>query len=153
MNVKRRTFLKSSLIIGLFASISSALLIAPRKAFAAWPSTAFAKRSLKSAIADISYGPTIKSTRINITAPNHIENGALVPISITTDIPNIDRISILVDKNTYPLCASFDFHEPCDGYIATRIKMKKTSQVIVVIQAEGKSHQTKKRIKIIKKDC
>ena len=140
-------------MMSLLASFSSALLFAPRKALAAWPSTAFAKKSLKSAIAEVSYGATIKSKRIKINAPDHIEGGTLVPISITTDIPNIDRISIFVEKNAHPLCASFDFHEPCDGYLATRIKMKRSSQVVVAVQAEGKSHQTKKHIKIIKKDC
>lgn len=153
MDKKRRIFLKNTLMMGLLASFSSALLFAPRKVLAAWPSNAFANKSLRSAIAEVSYGRTIKSKRININIPDHIENGTLVPISITTDIPNIDKISIFVAKNTHPLCASFEFHEACDGYLATRIKIKRSSQVVVAIQAEGNSHQAKKHIKIIKKKC
>lgn len=153
MDKKRRAIIKGTFTLSLLSVMSSLLVLTPKKVMAAWPTSAFAKKTLGDAIDEISYGATIKSNQIEIHTPNHIENGSLVPISISTDIKDINNISIFVEKNKQPLCASFDFTSPCDGYISTRIKMRKTSNIIVTVQAKGKSYQTKKYVKITKNDC
>jgi len=54
----------------------------------------------------------------------------VVPISVTTDIAGTESISVIVEKNSSPLAASFVLGSGAEGYVSTRIKMGKTSSVI-----------------------
>jgi len=51
------------------------------------------------------------SKDIVIEAPQIAENGAVVPIEITSNIPGTKSISVLIEKNPFPLTARFDFME------------------------------------------
>ena len=149
LNIKRRTLLKNSLATGILATILGNSLFNSRQALAARPTSAFEKKSIVNAIGAISQGAkATKTKRIDIKAPVHIENGALVPVIVTTDIPNVEKISLLVEKNSPVLVASFDLASSCDGYVSTRIKMKKTSKIIAIVQADGKFYQNQKTVNV-----
>ena len=62
-------------------------------------------------------------------------------------------MSIIVEKNTSPLIASFILGPGVEGFINTRVKMAKTSNVIAVVKAGGKLYSAKKEVKITIGGC
>src|SRR5690606_5795668 len=96
---------------------------------------------------------TSANDQIQIRAPDIAENGNVVPITVETNIANIESISILTEQNASPLTASFVLGAGADGFVATRMKMGKTSDVIAVVKADGKLHSTRKEVKVTIGGC
>ena len=154
MNTKRRTFLKSSAAASAVGIAVSAGLITPRSVFAAWPKAAFEATDVNAALSGAVGGTSMAdSSDIKVKAPDIAENGAVVPITVTSDIAGTESISILVPNNNTPLAASFNLGKNADGFISTRIKMGKTSDVVVVVKAGGKLYTAKKEVKVTIGGC
>jgi sulfur-oxidizing protein SoxY len=94
-----------------------------------------------------------ESKDIIITAPDIAENGAVVPVAITSKLPNTQQISIVAEKNPFPLAATFDVSGGGEGYVSARIKMGQTSDVWAVVKADGKYFTARKEIKITVGGC
>ena len=151
--MKRRLFIKGSLATGaLGVAVSTGLF--PRATLAAWSKEAFEAKDVNGALNGL-FGSTdlAASDKIKIKAPDIAENGAVVPVSVTTDIDGAESISIITEKNAAPLTASFDLGPGAEGYVSTRIKMGKTSSVIAVVKAGGKLHSTGKEVKVTIGGC
>ncbi len=154
MNTTRRTFLKSSAAASAVGVAVSAGLLTPRAVFAAWPKAAFEATSLDAAL-NSAFGSTnlIESSDIKLKAPDIAENGAVVPITVTSNIAGTETISIIVPNNNNPLTASFTLSGNSEGFVSTRIKMGKTSDVVVVVKANGKLYSAKKEVKVTIGGC
>jgi len=152
--MQRRTFLKGTLATSTLAIVASAGMLSPRTVLAAWPKSAFEAKSVDDALSSL-FGDaqTTPSSDIKIKAPDIAENGAVVPITITSSIPGIQSISIVTLKNGNPLAANFVMSSNTKGFISTRIKMGKTSDVVAIIKAGGKSFATRKNIKVTIGGC
>ena len=154
INMKRRTFLKGSVAAGAVSAAVGAGLLTPRMVLAAWPTAAFEAGSVDSALDALAGAHQLEgSDKISIRAPDIAENGAVVPVSVTTSIAGAESISILAEKNAAPLTASFKLGPNTEGYISTRIKMGKTSSVIAVVKAGGKLYSTGKEVKVTIGGC
>jgi sulfur-oxidizing protein SoxY len=152
--MKRRIFLKGTLATGAVGMAVSAGLLTPRSVLAAWPKAAFEAKDVNSALAGLFGSSDLAgSDKIKIKAPDIAENGAVVPISVTTDISGAESISIITEKNAAPLSASFVLGPNTEGYVSTRIKMGKTSSVIAVVKADGKLYSTGKEVKVTIGGC
>jgi sulfur-oxidizing protein SoxY len=152
--MKRRIFLKGSLATGAAGMAISAGLLTPRMVLAAWPKSAFEAKTVDDAVNGLYGSSTLSgSDKIKIKAPDIAENGAVVPISITTDIAGAESISMIVEKNATPLAASFVLGTGAEGYVSTRIKMGKTSSVIAVVKAGDKLYSTGKEVKVTIGGC
>jgi len=154
INMKRRTFLKGSVAAGAVSAAVGAGLLTPRMVLAAWPTAAFEAKSVDSALDALSGNHQLEgSDKISIRAPDIAENGAVVPISVTTSIEGTESISILVEKNAAPMTASFVLGAGTEGFVSTRIKMGKTSSVITVVKAGGKLYSAGKEVKVTIGGC
>jgi sulfur-oxidizing protein SoxY len=154
MNTKRRSFLKSSAAAGAVGVAVSAGLITPRTVFAAWPKAAFEATDVNAALNNAVGGSSAAaSTDIMLKAPDIAENGAVVPITVTSTIAGTESISILVPKNNTPLAASFNLGSQTESFVSTRIKMSKTSDVVAVVKAGGKLYSAKKEVKVTIGGC
>jgi len=143
MNTKRRSFMKSSAAAGAFGVAVSAGLITPGAVLAAWPKAAFEAKDSKAAInSALGSSSTTESADIALKAPEIAENGAVVPITVTSNIAGTESISILIPKNPTPLTATFKMGSNTEGFVSTRVKMSKTSDVMVVVKAGGKLYST-----------
>jgi sulfur-oxidizing protein SoxY len=85
--------------------------------------------------------------------PDVAENGASVPITITTTLKNVDKIAILVERNPYPLSAEFYLSLGVYPKVSARLKMAKSSNVVVVVEAEGKLYRKTKFVKVTVGGC
>lgn len=154
MNTTRRKFLKSSAVTGAVVAGIGAGILAPRNAMAAWSKTAFDAADVNAALTG-SYGSTdmTDSGDIEIKAPDIAENGAVVPVSVSSKIAGTESISILLPGNNTPLAATFTLGSRTEGFVSTRVKMSKTSNVIAVIKANGKLYSAKKEVKVTIGGC
>ena len=153
-SMKRRIFLKGSLATGAAGMAISAGLLTPRMVLAAWPKSAFEAKTVDDAVKGLFGSSTLAgSDQIKIKAPDIAENGAVVPISVTTGIAGAESISVIVEKNASPLAASFVLGSGTEGYVSTRIKMGKTSSVIAVVKAGDKLHSAGKEVKVTIGGC
>ncbi|MFV2061090.1 MAG: thiosulfate oxidation carrier protein SoxY [Gammaproteobacteria bacterium] len=152
--MQRRTFLKGTLATSTLAIVASAGMLNPRTVLAAWPKSAFEAKTVDDALTSLfGNAQTTPSADIKIKAPDIAENGAVVPITITSSIPGIESISIVTIKNGNPLAGNFLMSSNTKGFISTRIKMGKTSDVVAIIKAGGKSHAARKNIKVTIGGC
>ncbi len=154
MNQLRRTFLKGTGAAGTVALAVAAGLLKPGQVLAAeWNKNAFEAKNLADAMKGIDAAAAAKSGDIMIKAPEIAENGAVVPVEVTSKIAGTTDIAIFVDQNVNPLIANFNFSNGAEGYVSTRIKMAKTSNVTVVVKAGGKSYMTAKEVKVTIGGC
>jgi len=154
MNPLRRTFLKGTGAAGTVAVAIAAGLLKPGQVLAAdWNKTAFEARNTADALKDIGAAGASKSADILIKAPDIAENGAVVPVEVTSRIPGTTDIAILSEQNINPLVAEFALSNGAEGYVSTRIKMAKTSNVTVVVKAGGKTYLASKEVKVTIGGC
>ncbi|HEC18415.1 MAG TPA: thiosulfate oxidation carrier protein SoxY [Gammaproteobacteria bacterium] len=151
--MKRRTFLKGTVAGGMLGVAASAGLLAPRMVLAAWPEKAFKAKTVDDALnALLGTSDLSESGDIKIKAPDIAENGAVVPITVSTDM-KADSISVVIAKNPSPLACSFDLGSNTLGFVSTRVKMGKTSDLIAVVKSGGKLHSAKKTVKVTIGGC
>ena len=93
------------------------------------------------------------STDIVLKTPDIAENGAVVPIGITSSIPKTESIAILIEKNPNMLAASFDIPAGTDPSVGTRVKMGQSSNVYALVKADGKYYVAAKEIKVTLGGC
>jgi len=154
MNQIRRAFLKNAGVMGTFAAAIATGLLKPISAFAAaWNKEAFTAKEPADAIKLAGYDGAVESKDIVIKAPEIAENGAVVPITATSKIPGTTSIALFIDKNPSPFIASFEFSNGAEGYIATRVKMAKTSLVRVSVKAGGKVYTNTQEVKVTIGGC
>jgi sulfur-oxidizing protein SoxY len=152
--MQRRTFLKGSLAGSAVAVAVGAGLLSPRTVLAAWPKAAFEAKGMEAAMTKL-YGSAAStpSADIKIKAPDIAENGAVVPISVSTGMGNVDSIAVFAEKNASPLASNFKLGANTVANVSTRIKMGKTSDVIAVVKANGKAYSARKNVKVTIGGC
>jgi sulfur-oxidizing protein SoxY len=152
--MNRRTFLKGTVAGSVLAVAASAGLLTPTRVLAAaWPAAAFDAKSVDDALKSL-YGTSAAtdSKAISIKAPIQAENGAVVPIAVSTSLPNVEAIAIMVAGNNQPLVANVNLAGAV-GYFSARMKMGKTSDVKVVVKSGGKLHMATQQIKVTVGGC
>ena len=154
MNHNRRVLLKSTFAAGATGIAISAGLLTPKAVLAAWPKAAFEATDSNAALqASLGSSDASQSSDIKLKAPDIAENGAVVPITVTSSIANTESISIIVAENATPLAATFNLGATTKGFVSTRIKMGKTSDVTAVVKAGGKLYSTSKNVKVTIGGC
>ena len=136
---------------GLLAALLASGLLSPRQARAA-DLPGFDAKTLADALQSLG-GKAADSNQITITSPDIAENGAVVPIAVTSALPNTQQIVILVEKNPNPLTAVFTIPEGTEPFVATRAKMGQSSNVYVVVKADGKLYSASKETKVTLGGC
>ncbi len=118
-----------------------------------YPEDAFKQKSGDDAI-KLLYGKTAEpSDKVKLDAPEIAENGAVVPISVSSTLTDVTSISFLVSENPNALVASYRIPAGTVPNVANRIKMAKTSNVIVVVEAGGKLYSATKEVKVTVGGC
>lgn len=154
MNTQRRTILKGAGAAGTVAVAVAAGLLKPGQVWAAeWNKAAFDAKNVADATKAIGADNPAENKDITIKAPDIAENGAVVPIEVTSKIAGTAGIALMVEKNPTPLAANFELKNGADGFVSTRIKMGQTSNVRAVVKAGGKSYYAVKEVKVTIGGC
>lgn len=153
MNELRRNILKSAGATGVVALAVTAGLLKSGNALAAWNSSAFAAKTIPEALKDLGLSTPTDSKSITIKAPDIAENGAVVPVEVTSTLPDTTNIVILSEKNPTVLITDFKLSNGAEGFVSTRIKMAKTSMIRAVVTAGGKNYTAAKEVKVTIGGC
>jgi sulfur-oxidizing protein SoxY len=136
----------------LVAAFAAAVL-KPLAALAAWNKEAFGAKSAADALKSLGTANATPSKDVQIEAPEIAENGAVVPIEISSNVPGTTAIALLLEKNPFPLAARFEFKDGALPYVRVNVKMAETSDVRAVAEAGGKNFFATKEIKITIGGC
>jgi sulfur-oxidizing protein SoxY len=128
-------------------------LVLPLRALAAWNKEAFGARSAADALKGLGVGASSDSADLVIEAPQIAENGAVVPIEITSNVPNTRSIAVVVEKNPFPLAAKFDFLPGAMPYVRVNVKIGESSFVRVVAEAGGRHYTATREVKVTIGGC
>jgi len=146
MNLTRRGMLKR-IIAG------SAIALVPFSTFAKWMETAFRSDTYAGALKAIGSEGATLSDKVKLKAPEIAENGAVVPIRVSSSLDDIESISILVEKNPTPLTAQFKMFSGLKADFKIRVRMGQTSKIIAVVKANGKSYTAESSVKVTIGGC
>ncbi len=155
MDRRRREWMQSRGGVALVAVLAAAGWLKPaRGETQPWNSAAFDSHSDGDALKALgSGGPTPSKDIVFFQTPEIAENGAVVPIGVTSNIPKTESIAILIEKNPNVLAAVFDIPSGTEPTIATRVKMAQTSNVHALVRADGKYFLATKEVKVTLGGC
>ena len=147
----RRTFITKTAALGALATSG---LLKPVPAGSAWLAENFTPNKLDQTLRHLFKDATLSETdKIAIKIPQIAENGAVVPITISSSLDAVSRIFLLVEKNPVPLAAQFDLSPELLPFVSARIKMAETSDVIVIVQSNDAFYRAKERVKVTIGGC
>ena len=129
------------------------LLAKPLSVLAAWNEQAFGAKTAADALKGIGASAAAPSKDIVIDAPQIAENGAVVPIEISSNVPGTTAIAVVIEKNPFPLAGRFEFKEGALPFVKLNVKMGETSDVRVVAFAGGKQFSATREIKVTIGGC
>jgi len=151
IDTTRRTLFKGSLAIG---PVGAAVALAPGLLLADWNQAAFASQDLGSALkARLGSSAPETNDAVRIKAPDLAENGAVVPVTVETSLPNVTAIAIVAAGNERPLVASFVLGPAALPYVSTRVKMAKTADLIAVVKQGERLFINIKNVKVTIGGC
>ena len=155
METTRRDVLKSGGGVTLLAVLAAAGWLKPGEAMAqAWNKAAFEAKTLGDTVKAIGgSAPAQRKDIAFVSTPDIAENGAVVPIGVTSAIPKTESIAILIEKNPNMLAAAFEIPPGTDPAISTRVKMGESSNVYALVKADGKYYVASKEIKVTLGGC
>ncbi len=153
MNNQRRNVLKAGSGAALLSTLAAAGLITPGMALADWNKAAFDAKSMADTLKALGVGSPVDSKDVQVTGPDIAENGAVVPVGVSTTLANVSMVAILIEKNPNALAASFTLPEGTEAAVQTRVKMGQTSNVYALVKADGKFFMATKEIKVTLGGC
>jgi sulfur-oxidizing protein SoxY len=150
----RRQFLELGGGAALLGALAAAGILGPLRARAAeWNRAAFEAKSVGDVYAALGARESTVGAGLVLDAPDLAENGALVPITVTSELPRTEAIAIVADQNPTMLVASFVLPAGTLPYVSTRLKLARTSSVSVLVRAGGAFHVASKEVRVTVGGC
>ncbi|MBV9189834.1 MAG: thiosulfate oxidation carrier protein SoxY [Betaproteobacteria bacterium] len=128
-------------------------LVRPLVAFAAWNKEAFGAKTAGDALKHLGIANAQPSKDLTVEIPEIAENGAVVPIEISSAIPGTTSLIVVIDKNPFPLITRFDFKEGALPFVKLNAKVGESSDVRVLAEAAGKYYVTTREVKVTIGGC
>lgn len=152
MSATRRRFLTLASHWGI-AAMATLSGLAPRLARAVDPRAAFEAADLKAALAAIGVKEMQDSSEITLKTPEIAENGAVVPVEVSSALPGTRSIALLVEKNPHQLSAEFTIPDGTDPFVATRVKVAETSLIHAVVKTDAGVFHAARTVKVTLGGC
>ncbi len=155
MQTRRQMLSQSAQLAGMLATLGLWPEVAQAQAQApGFNAAAFDAKSLADVMKALGAGAPVVSRDVVITGPDIAENGAVVPVGVSTALPGVKRLLLLVEKNPSMLSAIFDVTDAVEANLSTRVKMGQSSNVFgVAIMADAKVLYAVKEVKVTLGGC
>ena len=154
MDEGRRVVLRGAGATGVLAAALAAGLLRPERVLAAdWDKSAFRQKSAADALRSIGAQDAEKSGKVMLDVPEIAENGAVVPVEITSHVPGTTSIAVVIDKNPFPLTSRFSFEDGALPYVKLNVKMGQSSNIRAIAEANGKHYVAMKGVKVTIGGC
>lgn len=146
--MKRRTFLNRSANLGVITLTAMTGLLKPGKSLASrWPMSAFVVTKPEAALTELFGKSESTPTReIKIKAPLQ-SKGDSVPVSVSTTLPDV-RCIALMDSGDDCALHTIVYTPGAGGYYSSRIRLKKTTDIVAYVQSGNKIYHASRRVKI-----
>lgn len=93
------------------------------------------------------------SDRVSLIVPDIAEDGAIVPIEVASELPDVSGIWVFVEKNPNPLAAAFALDESLAAYVSLRVKMNESCDVIAAVKSGSEYFGARKRVRVSVGGC
>jgi sulfur-oxidizing protein SoxY len=156
MDTRRRQVLKSGSGATLLTLLAAAGWLQAGEAHAAdaWNQALFDTHSLDETVKALGGATPVPNAGVTFfQTPDIAENGAVVPVGVTSTIPKTESIAILIEKNPNMVAAVFDIPPGTDPSLSTRVKMAQTSNIYALVKADGKFYVATKEVKVTLGGC
>jgi len=154
MTETRRAFIKKTLSVSAYSLASTLGWLMPLKAMSQWRAENFTPGKLDDSITRLYQGQKIADSKdIELKIPTIAENGAVVPLTVSSRLGDVRAVSIFVAKNPVPLAARFELSLELDPFVSARIKMAETSDVIVVAETGSGLYSARQLVKVTIGGC
>ena len=155
MDRRRRNLMQSGGSITLLGLLAGSGWLKPAAVRAqTWDSVAFDTHNVAAALKGLGAGePTHSKDIVFFQTPEIAENGAVVPVGITSNIPKTELIAILIEKNPNVLAAVFDIPLGTEPAIVTRVKMAESANIYALVRADGRYYLASKDVKVTLGGC
>lgn len=90
---------------------------------------------------------------IQLDVPQLAENGAIVPLTIESHLPDTRRLLIFAEKNPGPLLAEFHFEPGVSPWASLRVKLNESGPVLLIAESEGQYYGTETTVKVLLGGC
>ena len=149
--LNRREILSHSAKVAAMLATTGLL---PQFAHAAYNAAAFEVKTMAELVKLLGGSAPTESKDVTITGPDIAENGAVVPVGVSTALPGVKKLLVLVEKNPSVLSAMFDVSDAVDANFLTRVKMGQSSNVYAVAMfGDGKVLYAQKEVKVTLGGC
>jgi sulfur-oxidizing protein SoxY len=150
----RRKFIQKTIRFTAYVISATGGLFNTVIANAAWPADNFKETQLNDTLQQV-FGDQkfIETNQIQVKLPKIAENGAVVPIIITSNLEKVETFTILAEKNPAPLVAQFTLANETEAYVSARIKMAETSDIIVIAKADDIYYSKRIAVKVTIGGC
>ena len=146
--MKRRTLLKFALL-----QAGAALTLRPVAGWAVYPTEAFEATETNAVLTSLHGTDLLEDTgQLQIDVPGIAEDPRYLPIRISSSLENIESVTVIAEANNIPLSAHFRLFEPQD-FLATRLKIEETGDLLVVVKAGGKLHAARRTVRASSSGC
>lgn len=148
IHTKKRQTLKTIALIGLMGQFGLITSLQAKE----WSKQAFEGKSLDAVLKSLDAIGFSKNAAIQLQAPDISENGSAVQVGVTTTL-KATEIAFIVEKNPNPLVGHFFLPAGTEPFLNLKIKMAQTSNLYVLIKADGKWHFAVKEVRVTLGGC
>ena len=152
--ITRKEFINRISASSIFVLAFGSLVNLPFRGFANWNKEAFHSKQYQKSLESL-YGSKVleKTSDIKILASDVAENGASVPITVSTSIKEIESLSIFIENNPLPLIATYKLSKHAIPNFSVRVKIAKSSPIHVVVKSQKKLLSSSKKIHVSVGGC
>ena len=97
--------------------------------------------------------PWQPSDAIKLEVPQIAENGAIVPITVESILPNTRRVLIFAEKNPSPLLAEFNLKAGSDAWVSLRVKLNDSGSVLAIAETSDRFYGAQTSVKVMVGGC
>ncbi len=80
----------------------------------------------------------ILSDDVSLSVPDFFENGAMVPVEVTSRLIGAQDIYLISEANPFPLVARFAVPEGTEAFVSTRIKVASSCNIHALVHSGGR---------------
>jgi len=150
----RRAAVRAPAAIGLHAALAAIGLLPAEFARAQQVgAAAFQARTVADALKALGVTAPPLSKDLAIVAADVSENGAIVDVTLRSNLPGTDFLALLVERNPTPLVCTYRISEGVEVDLSMTAKVSESSDAILVARAEGRYYMTRRSLKVTLGGC
>ena len=149
---RRRALQAGTRALGLFVLAGVLPEAQAQEQLDAW-AQAFDSRDFNVALRALGAEGAAPDPRVRLDGPDVAENGALVPFTVSSPLPGVSQLALLVEHNPVPLTAVFALAPGTEPFVATRLKMAESSTVHALVRAQDGLFLARRQVRVIQGGC